>query len=158
MVYHHESVKKACLAFQDEEHANVNALLLCCWLAYAVEEVSRASLLKACHSIDNWNKHVTQSLRSTRRWVKSIKRKDPWVDEFVQQLVLEELVSETYQQFQLFSCFEKKLKKKAGKNKDQACIYLSWLFSDIQGQLDTELEKKIRLFVRLVFSKVAMHE
>jgi uncharacterized protein (TIGR02444 family) len=156
-VYHNKPVKEACLSFQEEEKANVNALLLCCWLAYAVKKIPKTKLLKSCHSIDNWNQNVTQSLRSTRRWVKALKKND-WVEEFSQQLVMDEIVSETYQQHKLYSCFRHSLKKTPNKNEEQAYVYLSWVFSDLGLTIDKALDDKIRHFVAVVFSMVLDEE
>lgn len=157
-VYNNTVVKEACLSFQEEEKANVNALLFCCWLAYAVTKISKANLLKSCHSIDDWNTHVTQSLRSTRRWVKAFKKHDLWVEEFSQQLVIDEIVSETYQQYKLFSCFKKSLKKIATKDEELAITYLTWLFLDMGLTIDKTMEDKIRHLVGVVFSMVIDEE
>lgn len=157
-VYQHPAVKKACLSFQEEQHANVNLLLLCCWLAYSVEEISQAELLQACHTIDDWHASVTQPLRTSRCFVKSLINKELWVKDFCQQLLMDEIVSETWQQYLLFTCFEKNKKLPLAKNEQLAITYLHWIFADMNLIIDIRLEAKISNFVNIIFSMVTHHE
>jgi uncharacterized protein (TIGR02444 family) len=157
-VYQHEAVKKACLSFQEDQRANVNLLLLCCWLAYAVEDISRTQLLQACQTIDTWDEQVTQPLRNSRRWVKSLADTDHWIDDFGQQLLIDELVSETWQQYILYSYFQSRQKISFTKNEALAIDYLHWLFDDMELLVDNELEAKIDNFVKIIFSMVTNHE
>ena len=156
-VYQHEAVKKQCLSFQEEQGVNVNLLLLCCWLAYTVEDIAKQQLLLASHTIDDWHASVTQPLRTSRRFVKSLACTEHWVEDFSQQLLMDEIVSETWQQYQLFSYFQDKQKCLPTKNERLAISYLHWLFADIQLVIDKQLEAKINNFVNLIFSMVTNH-
>ncbi|MDP1602259.1 MAG: TIGR02444 family protein [Legionella sp.] len=159
-IYQNECVKKSCLAFQENHQINVNLLLLCCWLAYSVEEISKSDLLNACRSVENWHTNVTQPLRATRKWLKSLNAVDPWTDDFYQLTLMDEIASETYQQHCLFSYFENRQKTPDLNNEALAITYLHWLFNDFgdQTDIDSALKTDIGHFVRLVFSMVATHE
>lgn len=157
-VYQHEEVKKACLSFQEEQHVNVNVLLLCCWLAYAVDEISHPRLLEACHTIDDWHACVTKPLRTSRRYVKSLANIEPWVDDFSQQLLMDEIISEIWQQYLLFTCFQNNQKKLQTKDERLAITYIHWIFVDLKVVIDKKLEAKINNFVNLIFSMVTNHE
>jgi len=157
-VYQNNPVKTACLSLQESYNANVNLLLLCCWLAYSVEDISQDELLETCHKIDNWHSNVTQSLRQTRRWVKSLARDAPWINDFAQQVLMDEIISETYQQHLLYSCFENKQKKHASKNETHAICYLVWLFEDMRVVIDEKLEAQLKNLVQTIFSTVTIYE
>lgn len=157
-IYQHGVIKNFCLSFQEEQHINVNLLLLCCWLAYAVEEIPKSRLLEACHTIDDWHSSVTQPLRTSRHFVKSLAGSEPWLEDFSQQLLMDEIISETWQQYQLYTYFQDTPKRPFTKNERLATVYLHWLFVDMHLVIDKELEAKINNFVNLVFSMVTNHD
>lgn len=156
-VYQDEEVKEACLSFQEHQKANVNLLLLCCWLANEVEDVSRSELLQACQTIESWQTNVTQTLRQTRKWVNALPTHTPWIKEFGHQLIMDELVSETWQQHILYSCFMNKLTGKIAKNEGLAIHYIIWLFEDMNVIIDKKLEAQITHLVQIIFSQVTTH-
>jgi uncharacterized protein (TIGR02444 family) len=159
-VYQNEAVKNLCLAFQEENEINVNLLLLCCWLAYSVEEISKSDFQEARCAIEDWHTNVTHPLRKTRRWLKSLNDPAPWAGDFYQLTLMDEIASETYQQHRLFSCFETRLKTPDLNNQSLAVFYIQWLFEefDEDQRVDSKLKTDITNFVQLVFSMVAIHE
>jgi uncharacterized protein (TIGR02444 family) len=157
-VYQNKAVKEACLSFQKQQKANVNLLLLCCWLANEVEDVSKIELLQACHTVEDWHSHVTKTLRQTRNWINALPDDNPWISDFGYQILMDEIVSETYQQHLLYSCFTNKLTGKITKNDALAVHYIMWLFEDMTLNIDEKLKIQIRDFVRIVFSQVSTHE
>jgi len=157
-VYQHEAVKTACLSLQDTYHVNVNLLLLCCWLAYSVEKIDKADLAKASKKVSNWQQEVSQGLRKTRRWLQALGDKEPWIGEFAQQVLVQEIVSETYQQHLLFLAFKNKQKTVPAINEALALDYLQDLFS-FQGLVFKEpLSQQVQHFVSLVFKMVTQNE
>lgn len=153
-VYQEGAVKKACISLQDEYKINVNLLLLCCWLAYEVEEIPPTDFLPAVHLVDHWHDNVTQMLRQTRRWLYSFENKELWVEEYAQQVLVQEIISETYQQHILFEYFQNKIKKQPSINEVLAIKYLHALFADSNSAVNKTLAKELRHFVHLVFSMV----
>jgi hypothetical protein len=122
---------------------------------YAVEAIPESDFLQACHHNDDWHTHVTQPLRNTRRWVKKLDNKVSWVEEFAQQLVMDEIVSETYQQFQLYSYFHSRQKKVPQKNEAQALDYLRWMFADLGHPMDEALQTTLTEFITHIYSMVS---
>ncbi|KTD02037.1 TIGR02444 family protein [Legionella feeleii] len=152
-VYRDEQVKEACLAFQQQEGLNVNLLLLCCWLAYAVEEISQSELVNACHYINDWHEKITQPLRSARLQLKQ-ESTDEWVNPFYQQVLSDELISEAYQQHRLYQCFAAQQKTTGSKNQSLTIRYLHWLFSNKQLAIDRSLASRIEHFATRVLEKL----
>lgn len=154
--YQNDDVKKMCLSFQNTHELNVNILLFCCWLAFTLEEISQQELLQASHSIMHWHDSVTQSLRKTRLWLKSQPASVAWIDDFHQQVLMNELASETYQQSLLYSYFKHK-EQTHSRNEEQAINYLYWIFNDRNLVIDPRLEIQTKQFVQLI-SLVTPHE
>ncbi|STX40721.1 Uncharacterized conserved protein [Legionella donaldsonii] len=152
-VYRDEQVKEACLAFQQQEGLNVNLLLLCCWLAYAVEEISQSELVNACHCINDWHEKITQTLRSVRQQLKESSA-DDWVNTFYQQILRDELDSEAYQQHRLYQCFAAQQKPTGSKNESLAIRYLHWLFLNKHLTMDRPLASRIEHFAQIVLEKL----
>lgn len=152
-VYRDEQVKEACLAFQQQEGLNVNLLLLCCWLAYAVEEIPQSELISACHCISDWHEKITQTLRSVRQQLKKSST-DDWVNQFYQQVLSDELASEAYQQHRLYQCFAAQQKASFSKNEPLATRYLHWLFSTKKLTIDRSLASRTEHFAKIVLAKL----
>ena len=150
-IYQHEEVKEDCLWFQNQEGANVNLLLLCCWLACAVEEISQREFNEACLLIDSWQQHVTQALRRVRQYLKNAQRTD-WVKHFYQHVLADEISSEAYQQFILYTHFADKQKNKVMFNERLLLAYLHCLFENTKSTQDENLKLKIHSFTRKVQS------
>ncbi|WP_221034027.1 TIGR02444 family protein [Legionella jordanis] len=134
-VYHCRQVRESCLNLQDQFHVNVNLLLLCLWLSMYVEPIEQEEFLSACHAIKNWQDYLTIPLRKLRQFLKTEISND-WLKNFYHQLLQDELISEAYQQHQLFLHFKDKQRSKPEENKQLAFCYLQWLFTD--SQLDAD--------------------
>lgn len=158
MVYQHDEVKHACLELQTTYEINVNLLLLCCWLAYAVEPVSPDALEKAAACVENWHKEVTESLRNTRAWIKSHVPQTTWMKDFYQQLLVDELASEAYQQDLLYACFKSQQKNTFSKNEALATQYLECLFNAHRSFKKNPNLETIHAFVHLIFAMVSRDE
>ena len=69
--YGREGVEPLLLQLQDEFGFDINIALWCCWCAKHYEAAPDFALRNAIEQTDGWNTHVTQSLRSVRRFLKA---------------------------------------------------------------------------------------
>lgn len=152
-VYQDENVKEACLLFQNREGVNVNLLLLCCWLSYAVERISENEFEAACQSVTEWQSLVTQNLRKIRQHLKTMFPNE-WIEQFYQQLLANELSSESYQQHSLYHHFVEKLKMTPSKNEELLLYYLYHLFNQMNLVIDKELDLRIQHFAKLILTTI----
>lgn len=150
MVYQSKSVQELCHTLQDEEGANVNLLLYCCWLAYAMEEVSEQQFHHACQSIDLWHQEVTSTLRQARRALKQWESSHDWVKEFFNRVLVDEILSESYQQSLLYQATADNKKVKPQLDDELAYRYLLWLFEVMGNPVDESKNKLVRELVALV--------
>jgi uncharacterized protein (TIGR02444 family) len=67
--YSRERVSAACLSLQNRRGADVNILLLCCWLATLGLKVDPAGLDAAIAAVAGWRRDVLEPLRAARRAV-----------------------------------------------------------------------------------------
>jgi uncharacterized protein (TIGR02444 family) len=67
--YSRERVQAACLSLQNRRGADVNILLLCCWLATIGMRVETNDLHAANAAVEAWRRDVLEQLRSARRAV-----------------------------------------------------------------------------------------
>jgi uncharacterized protein (TIGR02444 family) len=67
--YSRERVSAACLSLQNRRGADVNILLLCCWLATLGLKVEQAGLDAAIAAVEAWRHDVLEPLRGARRAV-----------------------------------------------------------------------------------------
>jgi len=148
-IYQHEKVKEACLSFQNQEGINVNLLLLCCWLAYGVEEISQFEFHQACSRITAWQQQVTHPLRQIRQYLKTTQEAH-WVKNFYQHVLVDEISSEAYQQFILYNCFANKQKNKCSMSVPSMLSYLGWLFENTKNISNNNLKLKIHTFAHLI--------
>jgi len=65
--YAREPVGTACLSLQNRRGADVNILLLCCWLATLKLTVTEAGLKSAIEAVADWRHDVLEPLRGVRR-------------------------------------------------------------------------------------------
>ncbi len=65
--YAREPVGAACLSLQNRRGADVNILLLCCWLATLKLTIGEAGLKAAIEAVDDWRHKVLEPLRGVRR-------------------------------------------------------------------------------------------
>lgn len=69
--YSRPEVASVCLELQDNADANVNLVLLCCWLGSIGEVLSAEDLDEAEEVIRDWNEQVVKPLRQIRRFLQS---------------------------------------------------------------------------------------
>jgi uncharacterized protein (TIGR02444 family) len=67
--YSRERVSAACLSLQNRRGADVNILLLCCWLATLGLRVEPSGLHSANAAVEAWRRDVLERLRGARRAV-----------------------------------------------------------------------------------------
>lgn len=146
-------VQEECRLLQDNEGVNVNLLLFCCWLSYAVEETSKQQFMASCQSIAEWHEQVTKPLRIARRYLKSAQKND-WVTDFAQSVLMTEITSESYQQELLFNQYKDQLKEQASKDDSLAERYLHWLFEYMNHPVDYMLDKQLQQFVELAHQQI----
>jgi len=65
--YSRERVSAACLSLQNRHGADVNMLLLCCWLATLGLKVDQPGFYAAIAAVEAWRRDVLEPLRSARR-------------------------------------------------------------------------------------------
>jgi uncharacterized protein (TIGR02444 family) len=67
--YAREAVGAACLSLQDRRGADVNVLLLCCWLGTLKLTINEAGIKSAIEAVADWRRDVLEPLRAVRRQV-----------------------------------------------------------------------------------------
>lgn len=68
-LYRRPGVEPACLWLQERRGADVNLLLLCCWLGREGRVADRRFLRGARSAAATWRREVVQPLRRARRWL-----------------------------------------------------------------------------------------
>lgn len=97
--YSQPEVAQCCLEYQDRYGANVNILLLCCWLGSLGVLIKPKDLEQANLTIKSLDLHAVQPLRAARQFVKTLK---PLADELYSNLKQVELMAEQIVQNDLF--------------------------------------------------------
>lgn len=151
--YQSEELQICSHRLQDELGLNVNLLLLCCWLAYAVEEVSHSEFTTACQSVSIWQKKVTEPLRAARSYLEKFEGNE-WTAHFFLEVLKNEIASESYQEETLYNHFKDKQKPTVDKNETLALRYLYWLFEDEDLMIDKEIELRLEQFLNLAYSQI----
>ena len=98
--YSQPEVAQCCLKYQDRYGANVNILLLCCWLGSLGVLIKPKDLVQADLTIKSLDLHAVRPLRAARQFVKTLK---PPVDELYSNLKQVELMAEQIVQNDLFN-------------------------------------------------------
>lgn len=98
--YSQPEVAQCCLEYQDWYGANVNILLLCCWLGSLGVLIKPKDLEQANFTIKPLDLHAVQPLRAARQFVKTLK---PPADELYSNLKQVELMAEQIVQNDLFN-------------------------------------------------------
>ena len=65
-VYADQRVREACLEAQDEHGADVNILLLCCWLGFVGVKVTHESIRRLDALVEGWRAEAILPLRALR--------------------------------------------------------------------------------------------
>lgn len=96
---YYSQIKPICLAWQDQLNANVNLLLLLCYLEQQQLAISKQTLASLDKTLSSFNKAITQRLRSLRRRASVIAcLTKQQKQHFKQQLLKAELVAEQQEQ------------------------------------------------------------
>ena len=69
--YARPEVAACCLAYQDQQGANVNVLLFCCWLGCCGIQLEYKELVEAQEQIEDWVVNTVEPLRVVRRFMAS---------------------------------------------------------------------------------------
>jgi uncharacterized protein (TIGR02444 family) len=69
-VYARDGVERACLELQAACGADVNLLLLCCWMGTRGRPLGKRFLRRTMAAVSGWQGEVVQSLRRARRALK----------------------------------------------------------------------------------------
>lgn len=148
--YAHTEVQNCAHLLQEQYGANVNLLLYCCWLAYAVEDVSEQLFVTACQSVTFWQEHITQPLRRVRKARASL-GDEPWCKAFFTQILADELLSESYQQQLLYQQVQERLMRVPRANPERAHAYLLLLLQAMNCPVDKLLHLQLHDFVAAVY-------
>jgi uncharacterized protein (TIGR02444 family) len=116
-LYANEDVKRLCLTLQDCYDINVNMVLWCCWYASDRGQFSQEFLNQILTYNAPWHENVTRQLRQARQWLRS-KQQNELIQPFRQQILQLEIISEAFQQKQLYELSIKQ--KKTTKNSKNA--------------------------------------
>lgn len=101
-LYGRPGIAELCIDLQDRYGANVNLLLFACWVGCRGRQLDGNSLRAALAEISDWNKRITQPLRTRRLAL------DPAATGAAQEkqrLLAEELSAEKEEQARLFNWY-----------------------------------------------------
>lgn len=70
--YRRPTIARACLSLQDRRNADVNLILLCCWLASRRETIDEGGLRAAVAAVADWRRRVIEPLRTVRHAVPDV--------------------------------------------------------------------------------------
>lgn len=128
-LYAEPAIQKACLRLQEQRGLNVNLLLYCFWLGFAVNPLSQEEFLQACEQVRQWQNEITNPLRALRKQVKMLNcdNNTIWLTDFYKQLLHQELCSEAVQQYQLYFQVKDRLRDKPQWDRVQINRYMDWL-------------------------------
>ncbi|MBQ0712853.1 MAG: TIGR02444 family protein [Porticoccus sp.] len=100
-LYGRPKVAECCLSYQDNDGANVNLLLFCCWLGFSGHRIEPEALEQARSLIEAWDLQAVQKLRAIRRFLVSSQctssemvKSDVVKGEMIQSLQQVELMAE----------------------------------------------------------------
>ncbi|MCB1666816.1 MAG: TIGR02444 family protein [Porticoccaceae bacterium] len=99
-LYAVDRVKEICLDWQDSRGANVNMLLLCCWLAAQGVDINRVELLQLQALIEPLDRRFVRQIRHLRRQLDN--RPGETEQTLRQQLLAAEMSAEFMVQNQLY--------------------------------------------------------
>jgi len=97
--YSRPDVAQCCLEYQEQNGANVNLLLFCCWLGSLGVLISSNELEQAKLTIKPLDLNAVQPLRAVRQFIKTLK---PGMEDLYGQLKQVELMAEHAVQNDLF--------------------------------------------------------
>ncbi|MFT6300270.1 MAG: hypothetical protein ACJA2R_000273 [Saprospiraceae bacterium] len=100
--YARAGVSDQCLSLQDDYEANINILLLCCWLGSNGSEIGNKDLVAAWEKIMQWDACIVKPLRQARKFVASSALMEDGASVVVQLKDLELAAEKTTQEILYF--------------------------------------------------------
>lgn len=105
--YSRDGVPDLCLRFQDEHHADVNAVLFALWLGQDGFVLNPASAELIRSAVQDWHQSVVVPMREVRRWMKNHPARDIVAHNHLREAVKGlELEAERMEQDILFGLFK----------------------------------------------------
>jgi len=106
--YRSPSVREACLSTQDRYGADVNLMLLCCWVGFSGVRLDGAGVKRLDRLVEGWRKEVIGPIRAVRRRLsEAVGPMGPQVTgRFRADIKAAELQAEQIQQAVLFRALE----------------------------------------------------
>jgi uncharacterized protein (TIGR02444 family) len=102
--YARPEVAECCLSYQDQQGANVNVLLFCCWLGSCGFQLEYKELAEAQEHIEYWVLNTVEPLRKVRRF----KAASSWaIDSDLGNIRQAELMAEKVVQKILYSWWQR---------------------------------------------------
>jgi uncharacterized protein (TIGR02444 family) len=86
--YGRPEVAECCLRYQDNDGANVNILLFCCWLGFSGQQIESEAVEQARLLVNDWDLQAVQKLRSVRRFLVSSQQASSEMIKGLQQVEL----------------------------------------------------------------------
>ena len=120
--YAQPAVAQCCLDYQDQNNANINLLLFCCWLGSCGIQLESEELEQARLQISPWDCQVVQPLREVRRFIatSSLLKNASFSSELIDSLLQVELMTEQVVQNDLFDWYSRKEFERNNKSGLQA--------------------------------------
>lgn len=135
-LYAEPVIQKVFLRLQEQKGLNINLLLYCFWLGFAVTPLSKEDFLKTCDQVNQWHQEITNPLRALRKHLKILTTtensgdRSDWVTDFYKNMLHEELCSEAWQQYQLYAQIKDRLRDDPHWDHLQIECYLNWLLDE----------------------------
>lgn len=118
--YQNPEVESMLLKLQDTVGADINMLLLCCWLGEQGRLITSEQLRQLQKLTARWRAECVLPLRAVRRFLKD----QPEVVDFREQIKALELHAEQQQQDQLYRYFQQYMGKSDDQPQDPAAAML----------------------------------
>lgn len=97
-LYDREGVADACLELQADFNFDVNLILMCYWYGSCYGEMDERLMRDVTTFSTQWRRHVVESLRNTRSWMKQRSDSSESFDSLRERIKADELAAEKYQQ------------------------------------------------------------
>ncbi|RVU37929.1 TIGR02444 family protein [Hwanghaeella grinnelliae] len=145
--YSSSAVREACLETQDQYGADVNLMLLCCWVGFSGVRLDGAGVKRLDRLVEGWRKEVIGPIRTVRRrLVEAVGPMGPQVTaKFREDVKAAELQAEQIQQAVLYRALET-LPGRDARNAERsgvARMNLTLYLKDVRGIDDKAVLKEI---------------
>lgn len=139
---YYTKVKPVCLAWQDRFNANINLLLLLCYLEQQQWNIKAQTVHKLSLAVTAYNNHITQRVRHLRRRVSVLTSLTAsQQQQFKQALLAIELIAEQHEQQLLVQSLNTTANQDIIPNR---CSHLLELYlQQLQQPLDKQLQQQL---------------